>query len=147
LAHWSIAPCEEPTGLAIDTTSERLFSVCANQRMEVVDAASGHPVAEVPIGGHPDAAAFDPALKLVFSSNGADGTLTVVHEDDADHYAVAQNLPTLEGAKTMTLDAKGHCLYLVSSKFGPAPAATADNPHPRPSVIPGTFEVLVAQRK
>jgi YVTN family beta-propeller protein len=147
LAHWSIAPCEEPTGLAIDTTSERLFSVCANQRMEVVDAASGHPVAEVPIGGHPDAAAFDPALKLVFSSNGADGTLTVVHEDDADHYAVAQNLPTLEGAKTMTLDAKGHRLYLVSSKFGPAPAATADNPHPRPSVIPGTFEVLVAQRK
>ena len=106
LAHWSIAPCEEPTGLAIDTSSERLFSVCANQRMMVIDAASGHPLAEVPIGGHPDTAAFDPALNLVFSSNGADGTLTVVHEDDADHYSVAQNVQTLEGAKTMALDAR-----------------------------------------
>jgi YVTN family beta-propeller protein len=147
LAHWSIAPCEEPTGLTIDTSGERLFSVCANQRMMVVDATSGRHVAEVPIGGHPDAAAFDPVLKLAFSSNGADGTLTVVHEDDADHYAVAENVPTLEGAKTMALDAKAHRVYLVSSKFGPAEAAIADNPHPRPTVIPGTFEILVAQRK
>jgi YVTN family beta-propeller protein len=147
LAHWSIAPCEEPTGLAIDPTSERLFSVCANQRMMVTDAVSGRHVAEIPIGGHPDTAAFDPALKLAFSSNGADGTLTLVHEDDANHYSVAQNVQTQEGAKTMALDAKAHRVYLVSSKFGPAEAASADTPHPRPSVIPGTFEVLVAQRK
>jgi YVTN family beta-propeller protein len=146
LAHWSIAPCEEPTGLAIDTASERLFSVCANQRMMVVDATSGRHVAELPIGGHPDTAAFDPALKLAFSSNGTDGTLTVVHEDDADHYTVAQNLPTLPGAKTMAFDAKHHRAYLVSSQFGPAPAPTAANPHPGPTVIDGTFEVLVAQR-
>lgn len=147
LAHWSIAPCEEPTGLTIDPASERLFSVCANQRMMVIDAVSGHHVAEIPIGVHPDTAAFDPALKLVFSSNGADGTLTVVHEEDANHFSVAQNVQTQEGAKTMALDAKAHRVYLVSSKFGPAAAASADNPHPRPAVIPGTFEVLVAQRK
>jgi YVTN family beta-propeller protein len=147
LTHWSIAPCEEPTGLTIDTAQERLFTVCANQRMMVIDATSGRHVTEVPIGGHPDTAAFDPALKLAFSSNGADGTLTVVHEDDADHYTVVQNVQTLEGAKTMALDAKAHRVYLVSSKFGPAEAATVDNPHPRPAVIPGTFEVLVAQRK
>ena len=147
LTHWSIAPCEEPTGLTIDTTQERLFTVCANQRMMVIDSTTGRHVTEVPIGGHPDTAAFDPALKLAFSSNGADGTLTIVHEDDADHYTVVQNVQTLEGAKTMALDAKAHRVYLVSSKFGPAEAATADNPHPRPAVIPGTFEVLVAQRK
>jgi YVTN family beta-propeller protein len=147
LTHWSIAPCEEPTGLTIDTAQDRLFTVCANQRMMVIDATSGRHVTEVPIGGHPDTAAFDPALKLVFSSNGADGTLTIVHEDDADHYTVVQNVQTLEGAKTMALDAKAHRVYLVSSKFGPAEAATANNPHPRPAVIPGTFEVLVAQRK
>ena len=147
MAHWSIAPCEEPTGLAIDTSSERLFSVCANQRMVVIDATSGRHVAEVPIGGHPDTAAFDPALNLVFSSNGADGTLTVVHEDKADHYSVKQNVQTLEGAKTMALDARNHRVYLVSSKFGPPEAAATGNPDPRPSVIPGTFEVLVAQRK
>lgn len=147
LAHWSIAPCKGPTGLTIDPASERLFSVCANQRMTVIDAVSGAHVAEIPIGGHPDTAAFDPVLKLAFSSNGADGTLTVVHEDDADHYSVAQNVQTQEGAKTMALDPSAHRVYLVSSKFGQAAPATADNPHPRPAVIPGTFEVLVAQRK
>jgi YVTN family beta-propeller protein len=147
LAHWPLAPCEGPTGLAIDATNARLFTVCANQHMMVVDAASGRAVADLPIGGHPDSAAFDPALKLAFSANGASGTLTVVHEDDADHYSVMQNAPTLEGAKTMALDPQMHRVFLVSSKFGPAEAATAQNPHPRPRVIPGTFEVLVAQRK
>lgn len=147
LAHWPLAPCEEPSGLAIDATKERLFTVCANQHMMVMDAVSGHAVADLPIGGHPDSAAFDPDLKLAFSSNGESGTLTVVHEDDADHYSVVQNVQTLEGAKTMALDPKTHRVYLVSSKFGPTEAVTPQNPHPRPAVIPGTFEVLVAQRK
>lgn len=147
LAHWPLAPCEKPSGLAIDASNERLFTVCANQHMMVVNAVSGHAVADLPIGGHPDSAAFDPALKLAFSSNGASGTLTVVHEDDANHYSVVQNVQTLEGAKTMALDPQTHRVYLVSSKSGPAEAATAQNPHPRPTVIPGTFEVLVAQRK
>jgi YVTN family beta-propeller protein len=147
LAHWSIAPCEGPSGLAIDKKNERLFTVCANKRMMVIDARSGRQVAELPIGGHPDAAGFDPVLKTAFSSNGADGTLTVVHEDDPDHYTVLQNVPTQEGAKTMVLDRHAHRVYLVSSQFGPAPAATADNPHPRPSIVPNTFNVLVAERK
>lgn len=147
LAHWPLAPCEGPSGLAIDAANARLFTVCANQHMMVVDAASGHAVADLPIGGHPDSAAFDPALKLAFSSNGANGTLTVVHENDADHYSVVQNVRTLEGAKTMALDPQMHRVFLVSSKFDPAEAATAENPHPRPMVIPGTFQVLVAQRK
>lgn len=147
LAHWSIAPCEGPSGLAIDAKSERLFSVCANHRMMVIDARSGRQVAQLPIGGHPDAAAFDPVLKTAFSSNGADGTLTVVHEDDADHYTVLQNVPTEVGAKSMALDAAAHRVYLVSSKFGSAPAATASDPHPHASVVPDTFNVLVAQRK
>jgi YVTN family beta-propeller protein len=147
LAHWSIAPCEKPSGLAIDTKTERLFTVCSNKRMMVIDARSGRHVAELPIGGHPDAAAFDPVLKTAFSSNGGDGTLTVVHEDDADHYTVLQNVATEEGAKSMALDDATHRVYVVSSKFGPAPAATADNPHPRPSIVPDTFSVLVAQLK
>jgi YVTN family beta-propeller protein len=147
LAHWSLAPCEAPSGLAIDTKTERLFTVCANNRMMVIDARSGRQVAQLPIGGHPDAAGFDPVLKTAFSSNGADGTLTVVHEDDADHYTVLQNVPTEVGAKSMALDSDTHRVFLVSSKFGSTPAATADNPHPHPSVVPDTFNVLVAQRK
>jgi YVTN family beta-propeller protein len=144
LAHWSLAPCDGPTGLAIDATSARLFAVCANRRMVVVDANTGHVVAQAPVGGHPDAAAFDPALKIAFSSNGADGTLTVVHEDDADHYRVIQNVRTLEGAKTMALDAQGHRVYLVSSRFAPAQAASGGEKPAPARVIPGTFEVLVA---
>lgn len=147
LAHWALAQCEEPSGLAIDTKSDRLFTVCANKHMLVVDALSGHEVAALPIGGHPDAAAFDPVLKTAFSSNGADGTLTIVHEDDANHYTVVQNVTTEEGAKTMALDEQAHRVYLVSSQLAPAPAPSADNPHPRPTVVPGTFNVLVAQRK
>jgi YVTN family beta-propeller protein len=147
LAHWPLASCDGPTGLAIDTASERLFSVCGNKRMIVVDAGTGHQVAELPIGGHPDSAAFDPALKLAFSSNGEDGTLTVVHEDDADRYSVAQNVSTLKGAKTMALDEKGHRVYVVSSAFAPAQGASAGDTHARSSVVPGTFEVLVTTRK
>jgi YVTN family beta-propeller protein len=147
-AHWPLTHCEEPSGLAIDTTANRLFAVCANNEMAVVDARSGRQVAELPIGGHPDAAAFDPVLKTVFSSNGANGTLTVVHEDDPDHYTVLENMSTQEGAKTMALDASTHRVYLVSSKFARAPAAaTPADPHPHPSVVADTFNVLIAQRK
>jgi YVTN family beta-propeller protein len=145
LAHWPLAQCEAPSGLAIDPKTERLFTVCANQHMLVVDARSGRDVATLPIGGHPDAAGFDPALKTAFSSNGADGTLTVVREDDPDHYSVIQNVQTQQGAKSMALDSKTHRVFLVSSQFGQAPAPTADKPHPRPPVVPGTFNVLVVQ--
>ncbi|MEA3118734.1 MAG: hypothetical protein QOI13_2004 [Paraburkholderia sp.] len=147
LAHWPLADCEGPSGLAIDAKTDRLFTVCANHHMVVVDAKSGRDVATLPIGGHPDAAAFDPVLKTAFSSNGEDGTLTVVHEDDANHYTVTQNVPTEVGAKSMALDAQAHRVYLVSSKFGPAPAPSAGDPHPHPAVVAGTFNVLVAQIK
>jgi hypothetical protein len=72
-----------------------------------------------------------------------DSTLTVVHEDDADHYTVLENVPTQEGAKTMALDGDSHRIYLVSSKFALAPAATAADPHPHAGIVPGTFNVLV----
>lgn len=143
LAHWPMPHCEEPSGLVIDPDSQRLFAVCANRHMVVIDARSGREVALVRIGLSPDAAAFDPLLKTIFSSNGDDGTLSVVHEDSPDHYSVRQTLPTQRGARTLTLDKDGHRLFLVSSKFGPAPAATASEPHPRASVVDGTFNVLV----
>jgi YVTN family beta-propeller protein len=147
LSHWPLAGCEAPSGLAIDTKTERLFTVCANKRMLVIDAVSGHDVARLPIGGHPDTAGFDAELKTAFSSNGADGTLTVVHEDDPNRFTVVENVPTQEGAKSMALDSRAHRVYLVSSQFAQAPAPTADNPHPRAAVVPGTFNVLVVQQK
>ena len=145
-SHWSVAPCESPSGLAMDTESRRLFSVCDNKLMAVVDADSGKVVATPAIGEGPDAAAFDPGRKLAFSSNGESGTLTVVKESGKDEYSVVQTLKTAEGARTMAVDDKTHKAYLSTAKFGPAPAPTADHPHPRPPVLPGTFEVLIVSR-
>ena len=143
IASWPLANCEEPTGLALDIEHRRLFSVCANGVLVVTDASSGRHVAEVAIGKGPDAAAFDAGRGLIFSSNGEDGTLTVIHEDDPNHYTVVGNVVTQKSARTMALDSTSHLLYLVAAQFGAAPSPTADLPHPRPSVLDGSFKVLV----
>ena len=142
-ARWSIAPAESPSGLAIDTKEHRLFSVCDGKKMVVVNYDTGKVVATVPIGDGPDATAYDPETKLAFSSNGEDGTLTVVKAQGYDKYAVIDTVPTEKGARTMALDLKTHKIYLPDAEFGPAPAATAANPHPWPSVKAGTFKLLV----
>jgi DNA-binding beta-propeller fold protein YncE len=143
IATWSLPGCEEPTGLAIDAAHQRLFSTCGNGALLVTDAATGRHVATVPIGQGPDAAAFDPQRGLVFSSNGQDGTLSVIHEDDADHYSVVATVPTQKSARTLALDPATHRIYTVAADFDAAPAATAAEPHPRPQVRDGSFRVLV----
>ena len=142
-AVWKLADCEEPSGLAIDIAHHRLFSVCQNRHMAVTDARSGKAVATVAIGEGPDAAGFDATRGLVYSSNGHDGTLTIVHQDDADHYSVIANVPTQESARTLALDADGNRIFTVAAKFGPRPAPTKDQPHPRPAVVEGSFTILV----
>lgn len=144
-AIWPLANCEEPSGLAIDTAHRRLFSVCQNENMAVVDANTGRPVAEVPIGDGPDAAAFDPQRQLVFSSNGESGTLTVIHEDDAGRYRVVSTVPTQKSARTMALEPDGD-IYLAAAQFGMRPAPSAANPRGRPPLLPGTFVILVVGR-
>jgi hypothetical protein len=119
-----------------------LFSVCDGKVMAVTNAANGKQVALVPIGEHPDAAGYDKKRGVVYSSNG-DGTLSVVHQDGADRYTVVQTLATQRGARTMSLDDTTGKVYLVTADFGPAPAATAEQPHPRPALIPDSFVVLV----
>jgi len=118
VSRWPLAPCADPTGLAIDAAHARLFTVCRNHQMLVVDAASGRHVATLPIGASPDGAKFDPALGLAFSANG-DGTLTIVHEDDAEHFSVVANLPTQERARTLALDPASHRVYLVTATKEP----------------------------
>ncbi len=141
-ATWPLDGCDSPTGLAIDRTHHRLFSVCDGKIMAITNAESGKAVARVPIGEGPDAAAYDAQRGLVFSSNG-EGNLTVVRQKSADRYDVVATVPTQRGARTMALDPATGKVYLVTSEFGPPPAATADQPHPRPLPIPGSFTVLV----
>lgn len=140
LATWSLAPCESPSGLAFDAAHRRLFSVCDNRTMTVLDADSGKRVASVPIGNGPDGVAFDSKRGLVFSSNGEDGTLTVVHEEDPDHYRVVATVPTQTTARTLALDPTSGHLFLSAAKYG---AHTEQGgPHPHPPVMPGSFTVL-----
>lgn len=141
-SRWPLAPCEEPSGLAIDRKHRRLFSGCSNKLMAVVDADSGKVISTQPIGGGVDANGFDAETGLAFASCG-EGVLTVVHEDSADKFSVVENVPTERGARTMALDPSSHNIYLVTAKFGPAPAATAEQPRPRPAILPDSFEVLV----
>jgi YVTN family beta-propeller protein len=143
---WSLAPCEEPSGMALDKQHRRLFIGCRNKMMAVMDAENGKVIATVPIGAGVDANVFDPDTQLAFSSNG-DGTLTVVHEDSPDKFSVMQNVETARGARTMALDPKTHQIYLVTAQFGPPPAATPEQPRPRPSIVPGSFELLVVGKR
>jgi len=142
-ARWPLQDCDEPTGLAFDAAHHRLFSVCSNEKMVVTDSASGRHVASVPIGHGPDGAIFDAPRGLIFSPNGADGTLTVVHEDDADHYRVVDTVATQKSARTIAFDAKTHRLFLPAAEFGATPAPTPEQPHPRPSIVPDSFTILV----
>jgi YVTN family beta-propeller protein len=138
---WPIAPGEEPSGLALDKATSRLFSVCSNKMMVVVDATDGSIVTTLPIGGGCDGVKFDPGLKRIYSSNG-EGTMTVVQEDNKDSYRVIENVTTVPGARTMAVDTQTHHLYLSSAEYNAAPEPTSDNPRPRRSVKPGSFAVL-----
>lgn len=137
LDNWPLRPCEGPTGLAMDVAHQRLFSVCANRKMIVVDAKDGHIVATLPIGDGPDAAAFDAELGLVYSAN-ADGTLTVIHQDDADHYHVVANVTTPKRARTMALDPKTHRIYLAAADFASTAASDA-----KPAMVKDSFKIVV----
>ena len=111
VAQWPMAGCEEPTGLAIDAAHARLFSVCQNNVMAVTDARDGRAVARSAIGAHSDAALYDAASATVFSSNG-DGTLSIIRQLDADHYAPAVTLHTAKGARTMAMDHANGRIFL-----------------------------------
>ncbi len=144
-ARWSLTPCSEPTGLAMDKYHRRLFVGCRNQMMAVVDADAGQIKATLPIGSGTDATAFDPITGLAFSSNGA-GSLTVVHEDSPDKFSIVDNVMTQRGTRTMALDLKTHNVYLTTANFRPTPNRIPGQPFVRPSIIPGTFVVLIYGR-
>jgi len=142
-ARWALDPGTEPSGLAIDRKAHRLFVGCANRLMVVMNAENGKIVTTLPIGPGVDATGFDPERRLAFSSNGGDGTLTVVREESPDKYSVWENVATQRGTRTLAVDTKTHNVFTVTAEFGPPPAPTAERPRPRPPILPGTFTLLV----
>jgi YVTN family beta-propeller protein len=141
-SRWPLAPCEEPSGLSMDRKNRRLFAGCDNKMMAVVDADTGKVLATPAIGDGVDATAFDEGTGLAFASCG-EGVLTVVHEESPSRFTVVDNVKTQPGARTLALDEKTHQVFVVTANFGPPPAPTADNPHPRRTILPDTFVVLV----
>jgi hypothetical protein len=137
---WSTAPCKQPVSMALDTAHHRLFSGCRSGVMAISDYQAGKVVATVPIGTGVDGAGYDAASGDAFASN-ADGTLTVIHQDSPDQYHVAQTVTTPQGSRNMGLDPTNHRVFLVSAKFGEAPAGGRG----RPPVLPGTFTLMVVQ--
>jgi DNA-binding beta-propeller fold protein YncE len=137
---WSTAACKQPVSMAIDTAHHRLFSGCRSGVMAISDYSAGRLVTTLPIGMGVDGAGYDPASGNAFASN-ADGTLTVIHQDSADEYRVAQTIETPQGSRNMGLDPTNHRIYVASAKFGPVPAGGK-----RGSVVAGSFAILVIEQ-
>ncbi len=143
VATWPIAPGESASGLAIDLAHDRLFTVCENGLMVMLDSSTGSVVGTVPIGEGPDAARFDPATQLAFASSGA-GSVTIAHLDSPTQLSVVQTLETTPSARTMTLDETTHRIYLSAAEMQAPPASdSASGHHRRRQMVPGSFKVLV----
>jgi YVTN family beta-propeller protein len=144
---FKLSPGEQPTGIAMDKKTHRLFSACrASQLMMILDADNGRIVAKLPIGKGVDGAGFDEVSKLIYSSNG-DGTLTVIKEIFRDQFEVLDNVKTEQGARTMTFDSKSKHIFTATPQFGATPGATTENPRPRPAILPNTFMLLEYGKK
>ena len=148
---WSLTPCDEPSGQAIDVAHKRTFIGCGGSNtMVMVDITNGKVVATVPIGKGVDANGFDPSTGFAFASTG-DGNLTVAHEDSPDKMTLVENVPTQARARTMTIDTSTHTVYSVTAEYGPPPAAAPAGTPPgrgaRPPMIPGSFTLLIISRQ
>ena len=141
--HYSIAPCEGPSGLAIDPKSMHLFSVCGKKVMAISDPASGTVLGTAEIGLGVDGVAFDDGY--AFSANGRDGTITMVGETSPGKFGAVATIPTGDGARTIGADQKAHKLYLPAAEYGP-PAESKDGKAGRRQAIPDSFMIVVVGR-
>jgi DNA-binding beta-propeller fold protein YncE len=148
VATWPIAPCDGPTGIAMDRATNRIFSGCSDTSV-VVDALTGKVVAKLPAGKGVDALGWDPVEKLIYIPAGRDGIVTVYHEDAADRYSLVATVKTMTGVRTITVDAKRHVAYGFTPEYGPASAPVAGetappNGRPRRGPVVGAWFFAIA---
>src|SRR6266704_2104182 len=143
LASWPLAPCEGPTGIAYDRTTNRIFSGCSKTSV-VVDPVTGKVVATIANGDGVDALGWDPVEKLIYIPAGRDSNVTVVHEDAPDKYTVVATVATMRGAKTISVDPVKHVAYLFQPEYGPAPAPAPGAPPAQPGARPPRGPVIGA---
>ncbi len=143
LSSWPLTPCDGPTGIAFDRSSNRLFSGCGKTSV-VIDPSSGRVVSTITNGDGVDALGFDPSEKLIYIPAGRDGNVTVVRENSPDNYTVVATVPTMRGAKTIAVDPVSHVAYLFQPEYGPAPAPAPGAPPPAPGRFPPRGPVIGA---
>jgi YVTN family beta-propeller protein len=142
---FSLKPCDEPTGMGLDSGKHRVFSGCHNKTMTVLDTTTGKVISTLPVGANVDGNGFDAGTGFAFSSNG-DGTLTVVREVSPSKYEVVETVPTQLGSRTMAVDPKSHNIYLPAAQFNQSKESEQGTPKLRPVMVKDSFEVLVVGR-
>ena len=142
LAHWPMADCQRPHGIAIDSVTRRVFATCVNKEMVILDADSGKILATEPIGAYSDGAAFDPVRKLALSSNG-DGTLSVILEKDADHFVPLDTVTTQTSARTIDIDPRSGLLYLPAADIAKIDPPSTPGGRPHVTFVPNSLKLLV----
>lgn len=145
VAEWSLAGCDEPSGLDMDLSEGTLFAACGNKVMAIVDSKTGKLIATIPTGDGSDGLAYDPKAKIAVTSNG-EGNMSFVGNRDGK-YVLLANVPTKKGARTIGFDAATGQFLTVTADFGPAPKPTPDNPRGRPAPLPNSFEVIAVGKK
>lgn len=134
VAHYPLEGCEEPTGLAYDARDRRLVAECANGALKIVSAQDGAILATLPLGPRPDGLISDERHNLVYAPTGGDGSMIAI---DPARMRVVATVATQTGARSGAIDPRTGVMYLPSGRF--APAAT---PEGRPTLVPGSFEIL-----
>jgi DNA-binding beta-propeller fold protein YncE len=113
VGEWALAPCEGPSGMAIDSKQRRLFVACSrNATLVVFDLEAHRVITSLEIGGGPDSVAFDPSVHRIYTAGKA-GELTVIQQDDPDNYRVADEMHTHYGAHTLTVDPVSHKVFVA----------------------------------
>jgi YVTN family beta-propeller protein len=141
-AHWPMPDCVRPHGIAIDAVARRVFSTCANRQMVILDADNGRIVAAMAIGAGSDGAAFDPVRKLACSSNG-EGTLSVIREIDADHFAALDPVPTARSARTIAIDSRTGRIFLPAADITKVDPPSTPGGRPHVTFAPNSLKLLV----
>jgi len=136
--------CVAPKSLAIDSAHVRLFAACGNLKLLVLNADNGNLIATLPIGSDVDAIGYDSKNGLIFSANGgADGNLTIIRQDVTDSYAVVQNLPTRQRARTLAVNPDTGQVYLVTDLLGMDLSRPGGIGTLQTDTVNGSFQVLV----
>jgi hypothetical protein len=124
-------------GLAIDAKNNILFAACRNPAaMVILNAGDGKILDALPIGGGTDGATFNPNTMEAFSAH-TDGVMYVIKENSPTSFAVEQTVPTMQGARTLTLDAKTNRVLLMAFELAAPATPPAAPPADAPAAAPG----------